>query len=108
MKRILIFISLFFCIGYPSFAQSTQESFEKGVSYANSGNYTEAMKWFLKIADLGYDAVEFNLGICYEKTKNYAEAIKWYTKAAYQGNAEAEAQVNLGNCYKREKNTQKQ
>ncbi len=49
----------------------------------------EEAKWFLKAADQGYKAAQFDLGTAYETgrgvTKNDAEAVMWYRKAADQG-----------------------
>jgi TPR repeat protein len=58
-----------------------------------SQNYEEAVKWYRKSADQGYDKAQNNLGHCYEQghgvPQNYAEAKKWYQKAADQGNSRA-------------------
>ena len=75
--------------------------YSKGKEAYDRGNYTEAVKWYRKSADLGDAAAQNGLGYCYEYGKgvgqDYAEAVKWYRKSANQGNADA--QYNLGNCY---------
>ena len=64
-------------------------------------NYTEAIKWYRKAAELGYSYGQNNLGTVYENgegvEKNYTEAIKWYQKAAEQGQVNGE--YNLGKMY---------
>ena len=61
----------------------------------------EAVKWYLKSAELGYANTQCNLGNCYSYgrgiTQSYTEAVKWYMKAAEQGLARS--QYNIGVCY---------
>ena len=80
---------------------SASEMYDKGDDYYQSGNYTEAVKWYRKAADQGHASAQCNLGLCYEYgigvTQSYTEAVKWYRKAADQGNMYA--QYNLGLCY---------
>jgi hypothetical protein len=74
-----------------------------------SQNYEEAVKWYRKSADQGYDKAQNNLGHCYEQghgvPQNYAEAKKWYKKAADQGNSRAKN--NLERLKKQEEEEQK-
>ncbi len=75
--------------------------FEKGNSYFESDNYTEAMRWYRKAAEQNHAEAQYALGRCYEMgegvVKDQAEAVKWYRKAAEQG--DADAQYRLGMCY---------
>jgi TPR repeat protein/serine/threonine protein kinase len=61
----------------------------------------EAVKWYSKAAEQGFEEAQYNLGFCYANgigiSKDEAEAVKWYRKASDQGNAAA--QCYLGFCY---------
>ena len=91
-----------------SFVQSSdtdtdtpEKLYQKGLSFYNKKDYSEAVKWYRKAAEQGRTDAQFNLGYCYDKgqgvSQDYTEAVKWYRKAAEQGNASA--QCNLGYCY---------
>ena len=62
-------------------------------------NYAEALKWFRKAADQGYDSAQASLGFMHERgqgvLQDYVEAGKWYRKAAEQGNGSAQADLGL-------------
>ena len=64
-------------------------------------DYTEAVKWYRKAAELGNPKAQNSLAKCYEHGLgvkiNHQEVIKWYNKAAEQGYYEA--YFNLGNYY---------
>lgn len=66
-------------------------------------SYDEALKWFLKAANLGNSDAQTNLGVMHAVgqgvNQNSAEAVKWYCKAAEQGNDKA--QFHLGNLYRK-------
>ena len=53
-------------------------------------NHAEALCWYKKAADAGYDLAMFNVAECYYygkgTEKNHAEALCWYKKAADIGN----------------------
>jgi TPR repeat protein len=72
-------------------------------------NYVEAVKWFLKSAEQGYDAAQYHLGNYYYEGKgveqNYVEAVKWYLKSAEQ--EYARAQYMMGSCYSEGKGLEK-
>lgn len=61
----------------------------------------EAVKWYKKAADQGYQFAQYNLGKCYfcgdGINENKQEGFKWYKKAAEQGHAFAIADVAI--CY---------
>ncbi len=52
---------------------------------------SEAVRWYRKSAEQGYDKAQYNLAKMYEMgmgvPRNYAQALKWYHKAAAQGDA---------------------
>ena len=77
------------------------ELYNKGMTYYNKRDYTEAVKYFKQAAEEGYADAQYMLGICYLTghgvTQDYNEVVKWYRKAAEQGNADA--QNGLGSCY---------
>ena len=65
-------------------------------------DYSMAMTWFRKAADLGNAVAQNNIGWLYENGfgvgQDYAEAMSWFLKAANQ--RYAEAQNNIGWLYK--------
>jgi len=69
----------------------------KGVT----GDYKEAVKWFIKSAEQGNSFGQNAQGVCYRDglgvSKDEKEAVKWFIKSAEQGNMKA--QYNLGRCY---------
>jgi TPR repeat protein len=75
--------------------------YQRGKSYYDNKNYTEAVKWFKKAADLNYAPAQNDLGDCYWHgdgvNHDDSEAVKWYKKAAEQNYAEA--QYSLGVNY---------
>ena len=75
--------------------------FEKGKSYYDEEDFTEAVKLFSKAAEQGHIKAQYYLGVCYYNgsgvEKDYTQAVKWYRKAAEQGDADAEN--DLGFCY---------
>lgn len=64
-------------------------------------NSSEAVGWYTKSAEQGYDRAQYQLGIMYMQGRgvkqDYAEAARWYRCAAEQGYAPA--QFNLGEAY---------
>jgi TPR repeat protein len=84
-------------------AENTEaiDFYQRGKSYYDNKDYTEAVKWFKKAADLNYAPAQNDLGHCYWHglgvDKDYSVAVKWYRKAAEQNYARA--QNNLGHCY---------
>ena len=65
------------------------------------GDYPEALKWYLKAAELDHADAQFKLAVMYYfgkgVDKNLAESRKWLKFAAENGNANA--QYNLGGAY---------
>jgi hypothetical protein len=61
-------------------------------------NKSEAVRWYRKAAEQGYDMAQCNLGLMYARgegvAQDCAEAVKWFQKAAEQGYVKA--QHNLG------------
>jgi TPR repeat protein len=64
-------------------------------------DYTEAVRWFRKLAEQGYPAAQAMLGKSYARgegvAKDRVEAVKWLRKSAEQGYAVAH--YDLGLCY---------
>ena len=93
------FIPLLILIG--SLKESESADFQKGLSAAQEGNFTIALREWEPIAEQGDARAQFNLGVMNERgdglPQNYKTAVKWYTLAAEQGIAIA--QTNLGLMY---------
>ena len=117
--RLALFIlaSVLFCVGNAVGQEATESDaaavrFENTLAKAQDGDadamsrlgvmyhsgegvtqdYTEAVKWNRKAAELGHAGAMFNLGGAYASgegvTQDYTEAVKWYRKAADLGDAE--------------------
>ena len=86
---------------FPDATSSADEYYLNGLKAYYLEQYTEAIIWFRKAADLGHAQAQHDLGYRYAMgegvEKNPAEAAKWYRDAAEQGHAQA--QHNLGFCY---------
>ena len=56
-------------------------------------NYTKAVEYYERAANLGNSDALYNLGVCYYKgygvEQNYTKAIKYYERAANLGNFDA-------------------
>ena len=81
-------------------AQKKQEGerlFQKGKQCDSSNNYTEALKWYKKAAEMGNADAAYNVGYMYKFglgiTKDYSLALKWFKKASKNGSSEAKLQV---------------
>ena len=81
---------------------SKEAAYNLGVQYSfgrngKSKDYSEAIKWYRKAADQGYDRAQYNLGIMYYNgqgvPQDYSEAFKWLRKAAEQGHAKAQSWI---------------
>ena len=63
----------------------------------------EAVRWYLKSAELGYSEAQFDLGMRYNMgwgiQKDDVESAKWYLKAAEQG--DLASQSVMGNFYEK-------
>lgn len=64
-----------------------------------SRDMTQALQWFRKSADQGYDAAQYKLGCCYNGEGGYprdtGKAVMWWGKAAAQGYADAQYCLGL-------------
>ncbi len=86
----------------PTTTHSDAESYyNRAESLYADGDYTAAVEWYRRAADLGHADAQNSLGLCYEVGRGVdmdkQEAVRWYKKAAEQG--ERYAQCNLGFCY---------
>ena len=99
MKTLIIIPFLLFCLllGVPSYSAD----FNKGLTAAQNGDFTTALKEWKPLAEEGNAVAQFNLGQMYRKgdgvPQDYKEAVRWYTLAAEQG--QVDAQFNLGVMY---------
>jgi len=69
-----------------------------GVIFDEQKNYEEAIKWFEKAANEGYDWAQYNLGNYYlygiSVRKDKLKACEWFSKAALQGLKEAQDELD--------------
>jgi tetratricopeptide (TPR) repeat protein len=94
---------------HSAYTRSLMAELERNPGDASSGqayreacqNYTEALRWYERAAELGNAASMVNLGLLYASGRgvpqDYAHARFWFEKAAGLGNAGA--MVNLGLLY---------
>ncbi len=80
---------------------TTWADFQAGVDAYNRGDFTEAYKQWLPLAEQGHAYAQNNLGLMYAQgegvPQDYGEAVRWFRQAAEQGYADA--QLNLGLMY---------
>ncbi len=106
-KQIILSIIALLTVSISIIAQSNQnptkgdDQFYLGLKYYQANNFSKATYWWLKAAQQGVVAAQYNLAMCYDNgqgvTRDYYEANKWYRKAAENGYSEA--QVTLGARY---------
>lgn len=76
-----------------SYPSEPRLQYQYGRTFNRAGNYSEAMKWYRKAADLGYTPAMCGIGSLYSKgqgvSRDYGNALKWYRKAADLENASA-------------------
>jgi TPR repeat protein len=57
-------------------------------------DYAEALRWYLRAAELGDPDAQFNVGLIYENglgvPQDPAEAMKWFALSAEQGDLDAQ------------------
>lgn len=61
-------------------------------------DYEEAIKWFKKSLELGYEAANFDIAYCYDILDDFENAVKWYEKSVEIEN-EVYAMWNLAVIY---------
>ncbi len=83
--------------------KTAEDYYVKGDEYYQRGDYTQALPFIKKAADLGLAKAQNRIGYMYRNgygvTQDYYEAVKWYRKAAEQG--DALGQSNLGYMYEK-------
>lgn len=81
--------------GLPVFAQS----FEEGLSAAQSGDFATALQHFEPLAEQGHPDAQLKLGFMYANgqgvAQNHAEALLWFQRAAEQGYASAQGRLGF-------------
>ena len=96
MKKIVLAVMLLAGCTITSYA-----GFDEGAAAYNAGNYTQALKEFMTLAEQGNATSQYNLGVMYEYgegvLQNYSQAVSWYRKASEQGLSSA--QFNLALMY---------
>ena len=73
---------------------SAEECYNKGKSFNDQKDYTNAMEWYLKAANQGHAQAQVMIGWYYKNgyavEANTDKALDWYLKAAKQGYAQAQ------------------
>ena len=98
MKKLL-FLCLATLVALCSFAQKGQEEFEKGMSFYQEENYTEAVSWYKKAAEQGHPGAQYGLGVCYYNgdgvSQDYEQAKYWWKRSAVQGQRQARYMLKI-------------
>lgn len=97
---LIIFIGIvgynIWACDYNKEADRYNDAMAKAESFANKGDYKNALVHYKIAAEKGDETAQYDVGVCYARLENYTEAEKWYQKAADQGMEEAkEALVKL-------------
>ena len=76
-------ICLLLLAGFVIAQSGTKHYFEQGNQAYRDGNYQNALEWYYKIIEVGYEGsqVYYNLGNCYYKLDQIGKAILYYEKA---------------------------
>ena len=94
---------LFFILVTSSITQATE--LEDGFQAFTAGNYEQALRLWLPLAEKDNAGAQYNLGILYMKglgvEKNLKTAFIWYKRASTNGNTDA--MFNLGTMYNKGK-----
>jgi TPR repeat protein len=84
-------------------APGAHADFEAGLAAADRGDYAEALRQWLPLAEQGYPSAQYNVALLYRNgwgtARDLGEAIMWYWAAAAQG--DLNAQFDLGGMYAR-------
>ena len=82
-------------------AAQTELGYIYAVGEGVAQDFTTALQWFKRAADLGYADAQYNYGNMYANgfgvDQDYAQALQWYQRAAAQDHMRA--QYNLGFMY---------
>jgi TPR repeat protein len=88
MKILLVFLLFFAKTIYAG-----SSSFQDGLNYYNSQEYTKAYNIFLNLSKNGYEEAQYNLGLLYMDglgvEKNCHKAIHWFKKASLKDDVDA-------------------
>ena len=86
---------------YFQFGKDYYDRFNKDWKLKDEEDFTKAVEWLTKAADLGHAQAQVYLGNCYYYANGHIDhekAVFWFRKAAEQGFAKG--QNNLGSCYR--------
>ena len=99
MTNLTTILCLTLTLFLGSIGNSESADFQKGLTAANSGDFTTAVREWTPLAEQGNANAQYNLGIMYDKGRsviqNYKTAMKWYRRAGKQGNASAQYALGL-------------
>lgn len=77
--------------------------YNKGIELKGKKDYTQAIQWFEKAAQMGHEDAQYELALCYHFgrgiQKSFQKAAHWYNQAAMKGHANS--QYNLGYLYEK-------
>lgn len=84
-------------LGFVTGQSGTQHYFEQGNNAYRENNYLEALEWYHKIEEAGFESghVYYNIGNCYYKLDQIGHAVLYYEKALKLKPDDKEIQFNL-------------
>ena len=95
LTALLLSISLIFNSGMTSYAQD----FETGAKAYKTGDYANAFKEWMVLAEQGDVTTQYLIGLMYDLGKGVVkddeQAMKWWHKAAKGGNATAQLRLGI-------------
>ena len=89
------YIYTFLCLLLLSGTASVDANYEKGRSAYGNGQHEEAIDWFKRSAEAGYDQGQYAYGLVLypdgqSSIEQKTEALKWFSLAGEQGNPSAQ------------------
>lgn len=93
-RGVFIIVFLLFLVSCKESEQRlVVEQFGRGIEYYENGDYEQAYKIFIPLAESGHRGAQNNLGVLYSKgkyvDKDLEKAFYWFHKSAENGNANA-------------------
>ncbi|MBD3224478.1 MAG: hypothetical protein GF313_07100 [Caldithrix sp.] len=85
LSYLFVINGLFLFLYNESCAQSIEQLFEKGNIQYQEGQYTQALEYYQKISERGYESgpLYFNMGNCYYKLNDLGHARLYYERARF-------------------------
>jgi len=97
-RRIIVsFVIVVLCSGIKGFAGEKEQLFSEGNAFYQEGKYSETLKAYQRILDMGYESgsLYYNVGNCYYKLQDIGRAILFYERAKKFMPGDEDLKINL-------------